>query len=85
VKWILRWPPREAEIACRSQHAQGTVELSGDLGKLVAVEMDYSFFPMLGTLSGQLVTEKGDLWCSEDVLCRIDEDPLPLMSVKESL
>jgi hypothetical protein len=84
MMWLLKWLLREAEITCINQHAQGMVEMSGDLGKLVAVKMDYSFFPMLGNLGGQLVTKKGDIWCSEDVLCCIDDDPLSLMLVEDN-
>jgi hypothetical protein len=67
------------------QHAQGMTELSGDLGSSAVVEMGYSIFQRLGTLSGLLVTKEGDHWCSEDVLYEIDEDPVLLKSVEESL
>jgi hypothetical protein len=45
--------------------------------------MGYLFFQGLGTLSEHLVTEEGDLWCSEDSLCWGDEDPVSLKSVEE--
>jgi hypothetical protein len=47
--------------------------------------MGYSFFHRLGTLGRHLVTEEGDLGCLEDALCRVNEDPIPLKSVEESL
>jgi hypothetical protein len=43
------------------QHAQGTVELSGNLGSLTVVEIGYLFFQRLGTLSRHLKTEEGHL------------------------
>jgi hypothetical protein len=47
-------------------------------------KMGYSFFQRSGTIGGHLVTEKGDLGCSEDALCQVDENPVPLKLVKES-
>jgi hypothetical protein len=46
--------------------------------------MGYSFFQRLGTLGRHLVTEEGDLDCSEDALRWLDEDPVPLKSVEEN-
>jgi hypothetical protein len=59
-------------------------ELTGSLGRLAALKIGYSFFQRLGTLRGHLVSEEGDLGCSEDALRRVDEDPVHLKSVEES-
>jgi hypothetical protein len=42
------------------------------------------FFQRLMTLAGHLVTEEGDLGCSEDALRRVNDDPIPLKLVEES-
>jgi hypothetical protein len=41
--------------------------------------MGHSFFQRLRTFGGHLVTEEGDLGCSEDALRRVDDDPIPLI------
>jgi hypothetical protein len=61
------------------------VELTGGLGRLAVLKVGYSFFQRLGGLGGQLVTEEGDLGCSEDALHRVDEDPVLLKLFEESL
>jgi hypothetical protein len=65
------------------QHAQETAELTGGLGRMAVLEMGYSFFLRFGIFDGHLVTEEGDLDCSEDTLRRVDEDPVPLKPVEE--
>jgi hypothetical protein len=66
------------------QHAQILAELTGGLGMLAVLKMGYSFFQRSGNLGGQLVTEKGELRCSEDLLRLLDENPVPLKLVEES-
>jgi hypothetical protein len=66
------------------QHAQETAELTGGLVRVAVMKMDYSFLWTWGTLGGHLVTEEGDFGCSEDALCLVDENPIPLKSVEES-
>jgi hypothetical protein len=66
------------------QHAQETAELTGCLGRLAVLKMGYSF-QRLRALDRHVVTKEGDLRCSEDALCQVDEDPIPLKSVIESL
>lgn len=46
--------------------------------------MSYSFFQRLGALGRHFVTE-GELGCSEGALYPVDENPVPLKSVEESL
>jgi hypothetical protein len=67
------------------QYAQETAGLTGGLGSLAVLKIGYSFFQRLGTLGGHLVTKEQDPGCSEDALRRVDEDPVPLKSVEESL
>jgi hypothetical protein len=55
------------------QLAQEAAELTGGLRKAV-LEMRYSIFERSGTLSGHLVTEKGNLGFSEDTLRWVDQD-----------
>jgi hypothetical protein len=47
--------------------------------------MGHLTFQKLGTLDGHLVTEEGDFGCSEDALRRLDETPVPLNLVEDSL
>jgi hypothetical protein len=47
------------------------------------LELSHSLFKRFGTVGGNLVTEEGDLGCSEDTLCWIYEDPIPLKLVEE--
>jgi hypothetical protein len=61
-----------------------TAELTGGLRRIVVLEMGYSFFKRWRTVGRHLVTEGGDLGCSEHALHWVDEDPLPLKSVEES-
>jgi hypothetical protein len=63
------------------QHAQETPELTGGFGRVAVLKMGYSFFQRLGTLSGHLVTEEGDLGCSEDALRQVEEDPFIIESL----
>jgi hypothetical protein len=51
---------------------------------VAVLEMCHSLFKMLGTLGGNLVTEEGDLRCSENALRRVDEDPVILKLVEAS-
>jgi hypothetical protein len=66
VKWCpvgrLIWQKSPVEV----QHAQKPAELTGGLGRLAALKMGYLFFLRLGTFGRHLVTEEGDLGCSED-------------------
>jgi hypothetical protein len=71
------WQKSPVEV----QHAQETAELTGDVGRVTVLEVDYSFFHSLGTLGGHLIIEEGDLGCLEDALRRVDENPIPLKSV----
>jgi hypothetical protein len=50
------------------QHAQEAAELTGGLWREAVLEMSHSIFERSGTLSGHLVTEEGNLGCSEDTL-----------------
>jgi hypothetical protein len=46
--------------------------------------MGHSLFQRLRTFCGHLVTEEGNLGCSEDSLRRVDDDPIPLKLGEES-
>jgi hypothetical protein len=48
------------------------------------LKVGYSFFQRLGALGRHLVTEEGDLRCSEDTLCQVDEDAVLLKSFEVS-
>jgi hypothetical protein len=60
------------------QHAQETAELTGGFGRLAFLKVGHSFFQRFGALGGHLITEEGDLTCSEDALHRVDEDTILL-------
>jgi hypothetical protein len=47
--------------------------------------MDHSFLQWSGTLSRNLLIDEGDLGCSEDTLRRVDQDPVRLKLVEDSL
>jgi hypothetical protein len=66
------------------KHAKKSTELTGGLGRVAVLEAGHSFFQKLGTLGGHLITEEGDLGCSDDALRLVDEDPIPLKLVEES-
>jgi hypothetical protein len=66
------------------QQAQKMAELTGSLGRVAVQEIGYCFFQSSGTLGGYLVTEEGDLGCSEDSLCQVVEDPILLKLIEES-
>jgi hypothetical protein len=51
---------------------------------VAVLEMGHSFFQRLRTFSGHLVTEEGDLGCSEDALRWVDNDTVPLKLGEES-
>jgi hypothetical protein len=51
---------------------------------LAVLEVDYLFFQRFGTLGGHLITEEGDLGCSEDAIRRFNEYPVRMKSVEES-
>jgi hypothetical protein len=65
------------------QHAQEAAELTGGLRRGAVLEMGHSIFELSGTLSGHLVTEVGNLGCSEDTLCGFYQDPVLLKLVEE--
>jgi hypothetical protein len=58
--------------------------MTGGFRTVAVLKMGYSFFQRLGTLGGHLVTEEGDLGCSEDALRRVDEDPFIIESLHSS-
>jgi hypothetical protein len=66
------------------QHTQETAELTVGFERLAFLKVGCSFFQRLGALGRLLITKEDDLVCSEDALCRIDEDPVLLKSVEES-
>jgi hypothetical protein len=49
------------------------------------LKVGHSFLQWSGALRGHLVTEEGDLRCSEDTLLRVDQDPVRMKPVEESL
>jgi hypothetical protein len=51
---------------------------------MAVLEMGDSFFQRLRTLGGHLVIQDDDLVCSEDTLRQVDDDPIPLISLKGS-
>jgi hypothetical protein len=59
------------------QHTQ-EAELTGSFGRLAFLKVGHLFFQPLGALGGHLITEKGDLMCSEDTLPWVDKDPIIL-------
>jgi hypothetical protein len=65
------------------QHAQEAAELTCGVRKGTVLEMSHSIFERSGTLGGHLVTEEGNLGCSEDTLRRVDQDPVSLKLVEE--
>jgi hypothetical protein len=85
VKWCLGARRVGLKSPVEVQHTQKPVELTGSLGRMAILEMGHLFFQRLGTLGRHLVTNEGDLGCSEDALCWVDEDPVPLKSVEDSL
>jgi hypothetical protein len=66
------------------QYAQKSTELTGGLWRVAILEMGHSLFQRLGTFCEHLVTEEGDLGCSEDALRWVDDDPITLKLVEES-
>jgi hypothetical protein len=66
------------------KHTQETAKLTGGFGRLAFLKVGDSFFQWLGALGRHLITEEGDLACSEDALHPVDEDPILLKSVEES-
>jgi hypothetical protein len=66
------------------QHAQKSTELTGGLWRVAVLEMGHPLFQRLRAFGGHLVTEEGDLGCSEDALRRVDDDPVPLELGEES-
>jgi hypothetical protein len=46
--------------------------------------MEHSFLQWSETLSGHIVTEEGDLGCSEDALQMVDQDPIRLKKVEDN-
>jgi hypothetical protein len=54
------------------------------LSMVAVLEMGHSIFQRLRTFGGHLVTEEGDLGCSEDALRWVDDDPVPLELGEES-
>jgi hypothetical protein len=67
-----------------NQHAQESTELTGVLWRVAVLEIGHSLFQRLRTFGGHLVTEEGDLGCSEDALRRVDDDPITLKLGEES-
>jgi hypothetical protein len=66
------------------QHGQKSTELTGGLWRVAVLEMGHSLFQRLRTFGGHLVTEEGNFGCSEDALCRVDDDAIPLELGEES-
>jgi hypothetical protein len=60
------------------QHTQETAGLTVSFGRLAFLKVGHSFFQRLGALGGHLITEEGDLMCSEGTLLQVDEDPVIL-------
>jgi hypothetical protein len=84
MKWCLGGCGVGQKSPVEVQHAQKTAELTGGLERVAVLKMGHSSFQRSGTLGGHLVTEEGDLGCSEDALYRFDEDLVPLKSVEET-
>jgi hypothetical protein len=83
VQWCLGGRRVGQKSPIEVQHAQKSAELTGGLGRVAVLEVRYSFFQRLGTFDGHLVTEEGDLGCSENALRRVD-DPVFLELVQKS-
>jgi hypothetical protein len=83
VQWSLGGHCVGQKSPIEVQHAQKSTELTDGLWKLAVLEMGHSFFQRLKTLGRHLVTEEGDIGCSEDALRRVDDDPIPLKLGKE--
>jgi hypothetical protein len=66
------------------QHAQKSTELTGGLWRMAVLKIGHSLFQRMRTFGEHLVTEEGDLGCSEDTLRRVDDHPVPLESGEES-
>jgi hypothetical protein len=84
MKWCLGGLRVRQISLVEGQHANKTAELTGGVGRMEVLKMGYPFFQRSENLGKHLVTEEGDLGCSVDALCRVDEDPVPLKSVEES-
>jgi hypothetical protein len=84
MKWCLGCRRMGQESRVEVQHAQKMAELTGGIGRVAILKMNYSFFQGSGTLCGHIVTEEDDFGCSEDGTRRVDEDPIPLDLVEGS-
>jgi hypothetical protein len=78
VQWCLSGRSVGQKSPVEVQHAQKSTELTGGLWRVAVLEMGHSLFQRLRTFGGHLVTEEGDLGCSQDALRRVDDDPIPL-------
>jgi hypothetical protein len=84
VQWCLSGRILGQKSPAEIQHAQKSTELTGGLLRVAVLEMVHSFFQRLRSFGGHLVTEEGNLGCSEDALRRVDLDLIPLKLGKES-
>jgi hypothetical protein len=66
------------------QHAQKSTELTGGLWRVAVLETRHSLFQRFRNFGRHLVTQEGDLGCSEDASRRVDNDPVPLELGEES-
>jgi hypothetical protein len=85
LHWCLGDRRVGQKLPIEVQHAQKPTELRGGPGGVAVLEMGQSLFQRLGTIGGHLITEESNLGCSEDALCRVDEDPISQTLVEESL
>jgi hypothetical protein len=67
------------------QHAQKSTKLTGALVRGTVLEVGHSLFQRLGTFGGHLVIEENEHGFSKDARRRVDDDPVPLKLVEESL
>jgi hypothetical protein len=67
------WPPRGAEIAYSTS---ARPEIDGADWR--PLEGDNPDTQRLRTLGGHLVTEEGELACSEGAIRRVNNEPIPL-------
>jgi hypothetical protein len=84
VQWCLGGRSVGQISPVEVRHAQKSTELTGGLWRVEVLEMDHSFFQSLRTFGGHLVTEDGNLGCSEVALRRVYDDSIPLKLGDES-